>query len=70
MVRNTSPYRLDYQTRLSDLIKKGDKQALALFGYENADSIQLHDLTCQPKRIVIGESLEFSFYIHSDRDQK
>ncbi|MEC1443471.1 DNA alkylation repair protein [Bacillus subtilis] len=52
------------------LLKKGDKQALALFGYENADSIQLHNLTCQPKRIVIGESLEFSFYIHSDRDQK
>ncbi|ARW30719.1 uncharacterized protein YhaZ [Bacillus subtilis] len=52
------------------LLKKGDKQALALFGYENADSIQLHDLTCQPKRIVIGESLEFSFSIHSDRDQK
>ncbi|MEW4969669.1 DNA alkylation repair protein [Bacillus stercoris] len=52
------------------LLKKGDKQALALFGYGNADSIHLHDLTCQPSRIAIGESLEFSFYIHSDRDQK
>ncbi|PWG67566.1 hypothetical protein DEM28_27865, partial [Enterobacter mori] len=41
-----------------------------LFGYENAESIQLHDLTCQSNRIVIGESLEFSFSIHSDRDQK
>lgn len=52
------------------LLKKGDKQALALFGYENADSIQLHDFTCQSSRIPIGESLEFSFSIHSDRDQK
>ncbi|ADM37045.1 conserved hypothetical protein [Bacillus spizizenii str. W23] len=52
------------------LLKKGDKQALALFGYENADSIQLHDLTCQSSRIAIGKSLEFSFFIHSDRDQK
>ncbi|MHA6488214.1 DNA alkylation repair protein [Bacillus cabrialesii] len=52
------------------LLKKGDKQALQLFGYENADSIQLHDLTCQSSRIAIGENLEFSFYIHSERDQK
>ncbi|KAF1680348.1 MULTISPECIES: DNA alkylation repair protein [Bacillus] len=52
------------------LLKKGDKQALALFGYENADSIQLHDFSCQSNRIAIGESLEFSFYIHSDSDQK
>lgn len=52
------------------LLKQGDKQALALFGYGNADSIQLYDFTCQPSRIPIGESIEFSFYIHSDREQK
>ncbi|MEI1420715.1 DNA alkylation repair protein [Bacillus cabrialesii] len=52
------------------LLKKGDKQALALFGYENADSIQLRDFTCQSSCIPIGETLEFSFYIHSERDQK
>ncbi|MCY7784960.1 MULTISPECIES: DNA alkylation repair protein [unclassified Bacillus (in: firmicutes)] len=52
------------------LLKKGDKQALALFGYENADSIQIHDLTCQPSRIAIGESIAFSFSVRSDRDQK
>lgn len=52
------------------LLKKGDKQALALFGYENTDSIQLHNLSCQSSRIAIGKSLEFSFSIHSVMDQK
>ncbi|MCI4136023.1 DNA alkylation repair protein [Bacillus vallismortis] len=52
------------------LLKKGDQQALALFGYENADLIELQDFTCQSSRIAIGESLEFSFSIHSNRDQK
>ncbi|MDP4527037.1 DNA alkylation repair protein [Bacillus halotolerans] len=52
------------------LLKKGDKQALSLFGYHDADSIQLQDLTCESSRISIGETLKFTFHIHSDRVQK
>lgn len=52
------------------LLKKGDKQALSVFGYEDDESIRLQHFTCSPDRISIGESLSFSFQIHSGKNTK
>lgn len=53
------------------LLKKANPQALAIFGFENANDITVSDFIVNTKEIKIGESLMFSFAICvNDTQQK
>lgn len=45
------------------LLKKGNRDALLLFGYEDAASIELQDFTLDAAFVSIGEDITFSFAI-------
>lgn len=45
------------------LLKKGSRKALALFGYENASSVEVHNFSVEGAVISIGEDMTFSFEI-------
>jgi 3-methyladenine DNA glycosylase AlkC len=50
------------------LLKKGNQQALLLFGYKDDQSIELSDFQLNNKHISIGESIHFSFNITSKKE--
>ncbi|WP_332629637.1 DNA alkylation repair protein [Halalkalibacter flavus] len=51
------------------LLKKGDKQVLAIFGYENDEAVKLDHFTCS-NQVAIGEAIQFSFRIQATEDTK
>jgi 3-methyladenine DNA glycosylase AlkC len=48
---------------LRTLLKKGDKQALAIFGLDNAKGIQINSLSLSKSTLQIGEFLRFNFEV-------
>lgn len=52
------------------LLKRGDKQALAIFGFEDASRISLERFTLNSETAAIGTSIHFSFQIRSAARQK
>ncbi|TND08906.1 MAG: DNA-3-methylpurine glycosylase [Bacteroidetes bacterium] len=53
---------------LRTLLKKGNREALALFGHGNHDHAEIHDLKLDSTGIRIGENLGFSFSVsHSEK---
>ena len=52
------------------LLKKGNRDVLALFGYDDTTSINLQDFTLETTSISIGEDLTFSFNILAKKRQK
>ena len=49
---------------LRSLVKRGDKDALAILGYAPA-AVDMRDLQVSPPVLRFGDSLEFSFALHS-----
>lgn len=51
------------------LLKKGEPEALRLFGFANEDNavdqVTVHDLTVSPQTVRLGDSIRFSFRLHS-----
>ncbi|CZR76474.1 DNA alkylation repair enzyme [Clostridioides difficile] len=52
------------------LLKKGNHDVLALFGYDDTTSINLQDFTLETTSISIGEDLTFSFNILAKKATK
>lgn len=52
------------------LLKKGNREVLAIFGYQNTDCIEVNDYMVNPKSLSIGEELSFSFHILSMEETK
>jgi 3-methyladenine DNA glycosylase AlkC len=48
---------------LRTLLKKGNKQALELFGHHDAAGLKVHSLALQQKQLSIGEEMKFAFTI-------
>jgi hypothetical protein len=55
---------------LRGLLKKGNIDALKLFGFEGAKGIKISSLKFDKDRIKIGEKITFSFKMQTDREQK
>ncbi len=53
---------------LRTLVKKGDPAALALLGY-GSPKMSLGDMHIEPALIQMGETLTFSFALHSETDE-
>lgn len=52
------------------LLKKGNRDVLALFGYDDTTSINIQDFTLETTSISIGENLTFSFNILAKKATK
>ncbi|HBE9333334.1 UNVERIFIED_CONTAM: hypothetical protein C3P01_07895 [Clostridioides difficile] len=52
------------------LLKKGNRDVLALFGYDDTISINIQDFTLETTSISIGENLTFSFKILAKKATK
>ncbi|MDB2754758.1 DNA alkylation repair protein [Clostridioides difficile] len=52
------------------LLKKGNRDVLALFGYDDTTSINIQDFTLETTSISIGEDLTFSFKILAKKATK
>ena len=52
------------------LLKKGDKQALAIFGYQDDTSMEITHLTWNKDQINMAEKIEFSFQVHASSTSK
>ncbi|HFZ6229700.1 TPA: DNA alkylation repair protein [Clostridioides difficile] len=52
------------------LLKKGNRDVLALFGYDDTTSINIQDFTLETTSIYIGEDLTFSFNILAKKATK
>ncbi|MBH6949585.1 DNA alkylation repair protein [Clostridioides difficile] len=52
------------------LLKKGNRDILALFGYDDTTSINIQDFTLETTSISIGENLTFSFKILAKKATK
>jgi 3-methyladenine DNA glycosylase AlkC len=50
---------------LRSLIKKGDREALALVGADTAAAVELAKLSVTPRKIRLGESVTLTFELHS-----
>ncbi|HRH69508.1 MAG TPA: DNA alkylation repair protein [Flavobacteriales bacterium] len=48
------------------LIKAGNPQALALFAFDNKVKVRVDALKLSPKRLKLGDTLEFSFLVTSE----
>lgn len=47
------------------LLKKGNKDALSIFGFESIQTVSLEEFKLHPEKLNIGEDLHFSFKINS-----
>ena len=52
------------------LLKKGEREILALFGYEDITSVAVTDLSLSATSIRIGENLTFSFTLCTSQETK
>lgn len=48
------------------LLRKGNKEALSIFGFQSADSIKVETLSIKNSDLKIGDSLEFAFKIKGE----
>ncbi|MGG0739068.1 DNA alkylation repair protein [Niallia taxi] len=48
------------------LLKKGDPRVLQIFGFENNDNLTVSNFRITPERLLIEESIEFSFSLASE----
>ncbi|MBS1493095.1 MAG: DNA alkylation repair protein [Bacteroidetes bacterium] len=55
---------------LRGLLKKGNVEALKLFGFTGAEGIKISDLKFDKNKIKVGEKITFSFKMKTDREQK
>ncbi len=51
------------------MLKKGNKQALLLFGYGNSSKIKVNKLTLEKKEVIIGKYLHYSFQLQISTDK-
>lgn len=51
------------------LLKKGNKQALSIFGFQGSDSVQVIDFTVGKEKVFIGEDLPFSLELKGDNEE-
>ncbi|SEL13913.1 3-methyladenine DNA glycosylase AlkC [Parapedobacter koreensis] len=54
---------------IRSLIKRGDKDALKIFGFEHETSVKLHSLTTDKTSLQLGDSLHFNFGLGSESKQ-
>ena len=52
------------------LLKKGNRDVMAMFGYHDVDSIEVEDFCLAPSAVSIGEDIVFSFYISAKEAAK
>ena len=52
------------------LLKNGNQEVLAIFGYRDSDSIDVDDFRLETDRISVGESITFSFTILANQEAK
>jgi len=52
------------------LLKKGNSQALSLFGFNQEVQTEIHDLKLSQDQLAIGDSFTFSFQLNSPRTTK
>jgi len=52
------------------LLKKGNTEALKLFGFEGAEGIKIIDLNFDPAKIKVGDKIIFSFKMKPAKEQK
>lgn len=52
------------------LLKKGNREVLAIFGYQDANCVEVHDFMLDTTSVAMGEELLFSFYILADEATK
>ncbi|TJZ59816.1 DNA alkylation repair protein [Sphingobacterium olei] len=55
---------------IRSLIKRGNKEALMIFGFENEVSVKLDNLTTDRTSLQLGDSLHFSFGLSSESEQE
>lgn len=48
------------------LLKKGDPRVLQIFGFENNDNLTVSNFRITPERLLLEESIEFSFSLTSE----
>ena len=67
---NQNPKEMDYILRhaLRTLVKKGDKEALALLGYKSQASFEVTDFGLHNDTVCVGESLGFSMSIEAKEE--
>ena len=46
------------------LLKKGNREVLAIFGYHDVDSVEVSDFAINKKSLKIGEDFDFSFTVY------
>ncbi len=52
------------------LLKRGDKQALSIFGFQDDTSMEVTNLKWNKGKITLGDSIEFSFQVHANSNSK
>ncbi|SDJ85523.1 DNA alkylation repair protein [Sediminibacillus albus] len=52
------------------LLKNGHREILSIFGYQDAETIEVRSLRLENNLISIGEELAFSFDLHSEKTEK
>ncbi|MGM0214585.1 DNA alkylation repair protein [Enterococcus sp. AZ109] len=52
------------------LLKQGNREVLALFGYGDSSAIEVQDFKLETKEVVIGEAITFSFTVLAKKDSK
>lgn len=55
---------------LRTLLKKGDPQAMKLFGYGDPKQIEMKKFSLEGKSVAIGEKLNFSFHLNLKKKMK
>ncbi|MCL2052352.1 MAG: DNA alkylation repair protein [Lachnospiraceae bacterium] len=52
------------------LLKKGNRDVLSIFGYDDVDSVECKDFALDKKAVLIGESITFSFTLIAKKATK
>lgn len=56
--------------RCRTLLKKGNQEVLAIFGYHDANTVEVQNFIIETPKISIGEKMSFSFAIFAKRATK
>lgn len=51
------------------LLKQGNPKALSLFGFENVEDVQVNDFELSKEKIQLGEEINFSFTVRSEKTE-
>ena len=52
------------------LLKKGNREALAIFDYDDISSVEVEEFALEPAAISLGEEITFSFSVHANEATK